>query len=85
MEEAATENLFCVIGDSNVQRNLVEYNCAGREDMRAAQLIPCTSMTTFGHCLTKIRAEVNILILAVLSNFIRDSESTTDPGFLLVL
>ena len=73
--------VFSVIGDSNVQRNLVEYNCTGRVDMTSAQLIPCTSMSTFGACLTRVRAESNILILAILSNFLRDSEAVADPGW----
>ena len=70
-----------VIGDSNVQRNLVDYNCVARDIMKSAQLIPCTSMTTFSACLPKVRPEANILILSILSNFLRDSDALSDPGF----
>lgn len=73
-------NVFSVIGDSNVQRNLVDYNCANREDMRLAQLIPCTSMSTFAGSLVKIRSDANILIISCLSNFLRDSDSSSDPS-----
>jgi len=72
--------LFSVLGDSNVQRNLVDYNCADRDDMRSAQLVPCTSFTTFAGSFQKIRAESNVLIVSCLSNFIRDSESSADPS-----
>ena len=72
--------LFSILGDSNVQRNLVDYNCSDREDLRSAQLIPCTSFTTFPGCFPKIRAESNVLIVACLSNFLRDSESSVDPS-----
>jgi len=56
MEQVSPETnalIFSVIGDSNVQRNLVDYNCGTREEMRKAQLIPCTSMTTFAASLGK--------------------------------
>ena len=72
--------VFSIIGDSNVQRNLVDYNCSNRDEMKSAQLIPCTSMVTFQACLPKIRPESNILILSCLSNFLRDSESSTDSS-----
>jgi len=68
-----------VIGDSNIQRNLVDYNCGNREEIKSAQVIPCTSMTTFGGCFQKVRPECTVLILSCLSNFIRDSESSSDP------
>ena len=71
---------FSVIGDSNVQRNLVDYNYKGRQVMAQAQMIPCTSLSTFATCLPKIRPEANVLILSILSNFIRDSEPHTDVG-----
>ena len=74
------ELVFSVIGDSNVQRNLVDYNYKGRQVMIQSQLIPCTSMTTFSASLAKVRPESNLLILSVLSNFIRDSESNSDAG-----
>jgi len=82
MDVEAAEQLIClfsVLGDSNVQRNLVDYNTTDREDMRGSQVIPCTSMTTFAGCFTKIRSESNVLIISCLSNFIRDSESSVDP------
>ena len=72
--------IFSLIGDSNVQRNLVDYNFGGREVMSNAQLIPCTSMSTFAACLPKVRPESNVLIISVLSNFLRDSEPQTDLG-----
>ena len=71
---------FSVIGDSNIQRNLVDYNCVTREVMKSAQVIPCTSMSTFAACLPRVRPEANVLILSILSNFVRDSESASDPG-----
>ena len=76
--------VFSLIGDSNVQRNLVDYNFGGREVMKNAQLIPCTSMSTFAACLPKVRPESNVLILSVLSNFRRDSESQSDPGIYIL-
>jgi hypothetical protein len=71
---------FSVVGDSNIQRNLVDYNCGNRSEMREAQVIPCTSLTTFEACLSKVRAEATVLILSCLSNFLRDSESASDPS-----
>ena len=71
---------FSVVGDSNIQRNLVDYNCGTREEMRSAQLIPCTAFPTFAGCLSKIRSESNILVLSCLSNFLRDSDSSSDPA-----
>ena len=70
---------FSIIGDSNIQRNLVDYNCGNREDLRSAQLVPCTSFSTFSGSLSKIRPESNVLILSCLSNFLRDSDSSSDP------
>ena len=78
--EGEQKFVFSLIGDSNIQRNLVDYNCGTREEMRSAQVIPCTSMSTFSGCLPKVRPESTILILSCLSNFLRDSESATDPG-----
>jgi hypothetical protein len=71
---------FSVVGDSNIQRNLVDYNCSNRGEMRESQVLPCTSITTFEACLSKVRSEANILILSCLSNFLRDSESASDPS-----
>ena len=85
MESEAVAGVFSVIGDSNVQRNLLDYNCSGREDMKSAQLIPCTSFAVFAACLAKIRPETNILILSCLSNFLRDSDSAADPGELVIV
>ena len=79
-EVVSVAAVFSVIGDSNVQRNLVDYNWTGREEMKAAQLIPCTSMSVFQACLSKVRPETNVLILSCLSNFLRDSDSVTDLG-----
>jgi len=78
--EVEQKFVFSLIGDSNIQRNLVDYNCGTREEMRSAQVIPCTSMSTFSGCLPKVRPESTILILSCLSNFLRDSDSATDPG-----
>jgi len=72
--------IVTVIGDSNIQRNLVDYNCGAREELRSAQVIPCTSLSTFGGCLPKVRLESTVLILSCLSNFLRDSESSSDPS-----
>ena len=80
MVEEAPLLTFSIIGDSNVQRNLVDYNFNGRQVMVNCQMIPCTSMTTFSSCLPKIRPASNVLVLSVLSNFIRDSEAHSDPG-----
>ena len=77
---APVVNMFTVIGDSNVQRNLVDYNCSDREDMRSSQLIPCTSLSTFSGSFAKVRAETTILIISCLSNFLRDSSSSSDPS-----
>jgi len=44
----------------------------------SAQLLPCTSLSTFSGCLTKIRPESNVLIISCLSNFIRDSQSSSE-------
>jgi len=71
---------FTILGDSNVQRNLVDYNCTDREDMKSAQVVPCTSFTTFAGSFPKIRAESNVLIVSCLSNFLRDSESSTEAS-----
>jgi hypothetical protein len=72
--------IFSIIGDSNVQRNLVDYNCTGREDMRGAQLVPCTSIAIFEGALSKVRDETNVLIISCLSNFLRDSEPTSEAS-----
>ena len=83
MATEASEELpltVSLIGDSNVQRNLVDYNFRGREIMINAQMLPCTSISTFAGCLTKIRPISNILILSILSNFLRDSEAQSDSG-----
>ena len=79
-QTGSASHMFTIIGDSNVQRNLVDYNCGSRTDMREAQLIPCTSLAIFASCLPKVRAETNLLILSILSNFLRDSEANADPG-----
>lgn len=73
------KHVFSVIGDSNVQRNLVDSNCGSREDMRQAQIIPCTSLSTFSGCLAKVSSEATVLILSCVSNFLRDSSSSSDP------
>ena len=78
-----SQHVVSIIGDSNVQRNLVDYNCGNREIMREAQLIPCTSFSVFGSCLPRVRPEATILILACLSNFLRDSDAS-DVGEFVV-
>jgi len=69
---------FSVIGDSNIQRNLVDYNCGTREDMRSAQVVPCPSPPTPPPPPPPPPPASTPPPPPSLSNFIRDSESSAD-------
>lgn len=69
--------IFSVLGDSNVQRNLVGLTVRDRPIMSGAQLIPCGRLEVVAEGLRQIRAESNIVLMSCVTNIITASEGST--------
>ena len=63
-------NIFTIIGDANVRRNMTGLNMASREVMKNSQIIDCSSMSTLDDALTNVRGESNVLIIASITEFL---------------
>ena len=68
---------FCLIGDSNVKRNMTPTCCRDRPLHQAAQVVQCGRFEVFSQSLTSIKPEVTICVISCLTNFLTSSEDTS--------
>ena len=71
---APKPDFFALIGDSNVKRNVTQFNCRSCPDLGKAQVILCNRLELFQESLGKLENKVNVCILACITNFLTSSE-----------
>ena len=62
--------LYTIIGDANVRRNMTGMNIASRESMKTSQIIDCTSLATLDDALSEVKSETEVLIVAAITEFL---------------
>ena len=79
--------LFTVVGDSNVRRNMTPFNVRDRPGLVDAQVLACSRLEVLPDALRSVRASSTIVILACLTNYLTSSEesSTTSDRVYSVL
>jgi hypothetical protein len=65
--------IFAVVGDSNVKRNVTQFNCRSCPDLGEAQILVCNRAELLDEVLTKIEPSVNVCILSCITNFLTSS------------
>ena len=68
---------FCLIGDSNVKRNMTP-TCCRDPLMKSAQVIQCGRHEVFLQSLKNVKRDVTVCVVSCLSNFIVATEDTSD-------
>ena len=77
--------LYAVLGDGNVRRNMTVMNMASRRPMESAKVIDCASSSTLRQALRDVPHEVTSCIVQSLSSILAEAEdagsiySTIDP------
>ena len=63
-------NVYTVIGDSNIKRNMTSMNIASRTVMKDCQVIDCPSLDTLEAALASVRDESTVLIFSAISELL---------------
>ena len=66
----SSHQLFSIVGDANVRRNMTGLNVASRASMKSAQIIDCAKMCDLEAALNEVRAESEVLIVACITDFL---------------
>ena len=74
----ATMLKFCLLGDSNVKRNMTPTCCRDRPLLMSAQVVQCGRFEAFQQSLKNVKTDVNVCVVACLSNFIAMTEDTSE-------
>ena len=69
----APVNVYTLLGDSNIQRNMNSTNCRDRPLMSDAQVIPCGRLEVVAEALRQIRSASNVVILSCVTNCLTGS------------
>ena len=70
--------LFSLIGDSNVRRNMTPFNCHDRPAQLSAETKICGKIDIFAETLRSTMAESTAVIISCLTNFIAESEGSSN-------
>ena len=77
--------LYVVIGDSNVRRNMTQMTMASREAMTTAKVVDCVALSSLAQTLREVPAEATVLLVQSLTSFLVSAEDagtifgTIDP------
>ena len=72
----SVSRLFTIIGDANVTRNMTGLNVASRETMKNSQLLACDTLASLEGCLSQIRPESSVCIIAAITEMLICADST---------
>ena len=62
--------LFTVIGDANVRRNMTAMNVASRESMTTAKVIDCSELNDFAQALRQVSQDTTVCLVQCLTSFL---------------
>ena len=69
--------LFTVVGDANVRRNMTTMNMASREAMATAKVVDCKDLSAMAQCLRDISSDTTVCLVQSITSFL---VSTTFAG-----
>ena len=69
--------LFAVIGDANVRRNMTQMNMGSRQSMSTAKVIDCSSLSGHAQALREVPDDATVCVVQCLTGFL---VSATDAG-----
>ena len=84
---SAQVRAFALLGDSNVQPHINKTSCRANPSLKGAQVLTCGHLGIFAGTMEKIRQDVNVCIVACLTNFLTRAEGPSsvsqrvDPVF----
>jgi len=64
------QQLFVLVGDSNVRRNVNKMNKRSCPQLSSATVVTCNDASIFEEVLGSVRDDVNVLLLSCITNFI---------------
>ena len=62
--------LYTVIGDANVRRNMTAMNVASREAMTTARVIDCSDLASFAQALQQVSQDTTVCLVQCLTSFL---------------
>ena len=62
--------LFTVVGDANVRRNMTSMNMASREAMASARVIDCKELSAMAQCLREVPADSTVCLVQSITSFL---------------
>ena len=80
----SVSQVFSLIGDSNVQRNMNSISCRDRPLMSGAQVIPCGQISVLAEALRQVRQTSNVTVLSCITNFMTRSDESVSSVSLRV-
>ena len=67
-------NLYSIVGDSNIRRNMTAMNIASRQTMATCQVLDCPSLNNLEGVLASIRDTSSVCIVSAISELLVDCE-----------
>ena len=77
--------LYAVVGDANVRRNMTQMNIASREAMGTAKVIDCSALSDFAEALRSVPSDTTVCLVQCLTSFLASAKDggtifgTVDP------
>ena len=68
--------LYTVVGDTNVRRNMTTMNVASRVAMTNAKVIDCLTLSRFAETLNSVSADTTVCIVQCLTSFLVACQDT---------
>ena len=74
MAAASQIRAFALLGDSNIHRHINKTSCRAHPSLKTAQVLPCGHLGIFSGTLEKIKTNVNVCIVACVTNFLTGAD-----------
>ena len=65
--------LYTVVGDANIRRNMTNMNAASREAMTTARVIDCLALATLAQALRDVSADTTVLLVQCITSILVSS------------
>jgi len=65
-----SQQLFVVIGDSNIRRNVNKTNKRSCPQLSSSTVMTCNDASIFEEVLSTVRDDANVLLLSCITNFL---------------
>jgi len=72
--------LFVIIGDSNVRRNVNKTNKRSCPQLSSTKVVTCNDASIFEETLGAVQEDVDVLLLSCISNFLTASPEDSMVG-----